>query len=370
MQQELADLKKRNTDEMEALRQENSRLRRKIEVDPTLKRKAKEASKAARSPAFQPTKEESKYNPTTHTFTTTQQTPIPSTHPTHFPTTQLGHTVTPTPATTRPTTQVPYNIPTTLHTTHILPYNPHYLPVTHIPPHNFTSTFPTLVHHPIPPSATTTTTQASPPLHRFHRQHPLPAQWEPFTLDRYTCETDHDEHLKVYITHVALYTSQDAVFCKAFLITLKGPTLEWFTTLPPYFIDNFDALFHMFSTHFAGSRPHQTTTISLLGIRQEQGEPLRAFSTQPRFTRYASLTIARSRLLDEALQADLISPPRKTTTPPNADMTKYCRYHRNHGHTTEYCKALQDKIEELVRAGHFRRFIRRDDHLSRSRHPS
>jgi len=48
-------------------------------------------------------------------------------------------------------------------------------------------------------------------------------------------------------------------------------------------------------------------------------------------------------------------------------MTKYCRYHRNHGHTTEECKALQDKIEELVRAGHFRRFIRRDDHSSSSR---
>jgi len=51
-------------------------------------------------------------------------------------------------------------------------------------------------------------------------------------------------------------------------------------------------------------------------------------------------------------------------------MTKYCRYHHNHGHTTEECKALQDKIEELVRVGHFRRFIRRDDHSSsRSRHP-
>jgi len=57
------------------------------------------------------------------------------------------------------------------------------------------------------------------------------------------------------------------------------------------------------------------------------------------------------------------------TTPPNADMTKYCRYHRNHGHTTEDYKALQDKIEELVRAGHFHRFIRRDDHPSRARHP-
>jgi len=91
---------------------------------------------------------------------------------------------------------------------------------------------------------------------------------------------------------------------------------------------------------------------------------------QPRFTRYAPLTVARSCILDEALQADLIPPPRKTTTPPNADMTKYCRYHRNHGHTIEECKALQDKIEELVRAGHFRCFIRRDDHSSsRTCHP-
>jgi len=79
---------------------------------------------------------------------------------------------------------------------------------------------------------------------------------------------------------------------------------------------------------------------------------------QPRFTRYAPLTVARSRILDEALRADLIPPPRKTTTPPNAVMTKYCRYHHNHGDTIEDYKALQYKIEELVRAGHFCRFIR------------
>jgi len=61
---------------------------------------------------------------------------------------------------------------------------------------------------------------------------------------------------------------------------------------------------------------------------------------QPRFTRYAPLIVARSRLLDEALQAELIPSPRKTTTAPNVDMTKYCCYHRNHGHTTKDCKAL------------------------------
>ena len=44
MQQELTDMKKRNVDEMEALRQENSRLRRKIEADPTQKGKGKESS--------------------------------------------------------------------------------------------------------------------------------------------------------------------------------------------------------------------------------------------------------------------------------------------------------------------------------------
>jgi len=409
MQQELADLKKRSAEEMEALRQENSRLRRRIEADPNLKGKAKETFEAVKSPAFQPTKEESEYNPTPHTFTTTQQTPVTSTHPHHFPSGQPGLTVAPTPAATLPTTQIPYNIPTAFHTTHIPPYNPQSLPTTHIPPHNITSTFSAMINYPVPPHML--------PPHQSRRRHPftdfiantpLPAQWEPFTLDRYTGETDPDEHLKVYITHVALYTSQDAVFCKAFSTTLKGPALEWFTTLPPYSIDNFDILSHMFSTHFAESCPHQTTTISLLGVRQEPNEPLRAFidrfskaalrtphlnqemilqcmiltlqpgpfannvylhppasmhelklraadyvrmeemqtlhtkfcndyaattsnptpqpnsrpdtcprePRQPRFTRYAPLTVARSRILDEALQADLIPPPRKTTTPP------------------------------------------------------
>jgi len=166
MQQELADLKKRSADEMETLRQENSRLRQKIEVDPTQKGKAKETSEAAGSLAFQPTEEESEYNPTPHTFTTTQQTPILSAHLTHFHSTlPATHIAAPTLATTLPTTHVPYNMPTTLHTTHVPPYNLHNLPTTHIPPHNFTSTFPTLVHHPKPPHPL--------PSHQPRRRHPF-----------------------------------------------------------------------------------------------------------------------------------------------------------------------------------------------------
>jgi len=151
---------------METLRQENSRLRRRIEADPNLKGKAKETSEAARSPAFQPTEEESEYNPTPHTFTTTLQTPIPSTHP---------YTAVPTPTATLPTTQIPYNIPTT----HAPPYNPQYPLTSHIPPHNLTSTFPAMITHPIPPHLL--------PPHQPRRRHPftdfiantpLPTHWD------------------------------------------------------------------------------------------------------------------------------------------------------------------------------------------------
>jgi len=59
----------------------------------------------------------------------------------------------------------------------------------------------------------------------------------------------------------------------------------------------------------------------------------------PRYSWYAPLSAPCSHILDEALQTDLIPPPRKMLNQPNADTTKYCKYHRNNGHTTNDCKA-------------------------------
>jgi len=118
MQQEMADLKKRSADEMEALRQENSRLRRKIEANPTLKGKAKEASEAARSPAFQPTEKESEYNPT--------PSPPPNKHPFPLPIPlnqdilQPQPPLLPSPPPRSPTTYPP---PCTLHMFHPTTHN-------------------------------------------------------------------------------------------------------------------------------------------------------------------------------------------------------------------------------------------------------
>jgi len=48
--------------------------------------------------------------------------------------------------------------------------------------------------------------------------------------------------------NVDLYTSEDVVMHNAFPTTFKGPTLKWFTSLPPHSIDCFDSLSNLFAT--------------------------------------------------------------------------------------------------------------------------
>jgi len=71
-----------------------------------------------------------------------------------------------------------------------------------------------------------------------------------------------------------------------------------------------------------------------------------------RFSRYTLLTTERGRILDEAPNAELIPPPRKASSPENADHRKRCWYHKNSGHSIEECQALKDKIEKLIQVGH------------------
>jgi len=82
---------------------------------------------------------------------------------------------------------------------------------------------------------------------------------------------------------------------------------------------------------------------------------------QSKCNRYTPLISNRAQILEEALNVDLISPPRKVPTPPHADTTKHYRYHQNYGHTTEKCFTLKDKIEELIQSEHLKRFVKREN---------
>ena len=81
-------------------------------------------------------------------------------------------------------------------------------------------------------------------------------------------------------------------------------------------------------------------------------------SRQPKYNKYTPHVSNRARILEEALNTDLITAPRRVPTPLNADTTKHCRYHRNYGHIMENCFTLKNKIEELIQAGHLRRFVK------------
>jgi len=83
-----------------------------------------------------------------------------------------------------------------------------------------------------------------------------------------------------------------------------------------------------------------------MGTNRDRYHPDRG----PCFHNYTPLTVPRGKILDEALQTELIPTLKQAQTPHNVDRAKCCQYHHNYDHTTEGCQALKDKIEELVQA--------------------
>ena len=99
---------------------------------------------------------------------------------------------------------------------------------------------------------------------RAARRHPfvdgimeveLPARWKGLTISQYDGTTDLEEHVDVFTTQAGLYTSNDAILCRVFPTSLKGPALNWFTRLPPNSVDCFDTLATRFGIQFATSKP-------------------------------------------------------------------------------------------------------------------
>ncbi|XP_022864883.1 uncharacterized protein LOC111384791 [Olea europaea var. sylvestris] len=51
---------------------------------------------------------------------------------------------------------------------------------------------------------------------------------------------------------------------------------------------------------------------------------------------------------------------RMRSPPQSRDMSKYCEFHRDHGHTTKNCKALQREIEALIKRGLLSSYVGND----------
>ena len=74
-----------------------------------------------------------------------------------------------------------------------------------------------------------------------------------------------------------LHGYQDPVRCRAFAITLKGPTLTWFNRLPPSSISSFTELSIAFVSHFIRARTYRKPSYHILTIKQSSQESLRSY---------------------------------------------------------------------------------------------
>ncbi|XP_017426267.1 uncharacterized protein LOC108334845 [Vigna angularis] len=102
-------------------------------------------------------------------------------------------------------------------------------------------------------------------------------QFVPPQFKIYDGTTDPEAHNKTFSNAMAFRTGNDAIWCRAFSLSLEGEVLEWFNSLPPNSIENFAGLQHLFNRQFASSSTHDLTVFELVTLKQRKEETLRAF---------------------------------------------------------------------------------------------
>ncbi|XP_022632815.1 uncharacterized protein LOC111240957 [Vigna radiata var. radiata] len=108
-------------------------------------------------------------------------------------------------------------------------------------------------------------------------------QFIPPQFKMYDGTGDPDAHVKSFTNAMAFRTGSDAIWCRAFSLSLEGKALEWFNFIPNGSVENFKGLSGMFSDQFATCRPQDTTLVDLMNLKQGKEEALRTF--MDRFTK-------------------------------------------------------------------------------------
>ncbi|XP_072078088.1 uncharacterized protein [Arachis hypogaea] len=96
-------------------------------------------------------------------------------------------------------------------------------------------------------------------------------------IDLYDGTTDPKYHLSNFKSWMYLANASDATRCKVFPTTLTKAAMKWFDSLLPRSVTSFDDLSHKFLMRFSIQKDKVKHAPSLLGTKQEIGEPLRDY---------------------------------------------------------------------------------------------
>ena len=105
----------------------------------------------------------------------------------------------------------------------------------------------------------------------------LPAKFKMPQIEAFDGTKDLVDHLNTYKNQMELHGYQDPIRCITFAITLKGPALAWFNSLPPSSISSFRELSVAFVSHFIRARTYRKSSYHLLSIKQSPQESLRSY---------------------------------------------------------------------------------------------
>ncbi|KAK0578274.1 hypothetical protein LWI29_007853 [Acer saccharum] len=109
------------------------------------------------------------------------------------------------------------------------------------------------------------------------------------------------------------------------------------------------------------SRDRQKDEKGQKGYSRESRGNTRANKFRGRYNHYTPLTSDQEEILSVVEDKELTKYPRQQSANARRDTTKYCRFHKDHGHETSKCFQLRDHIESLIRDGHLKDFALKGD---------
>ncbi|KAM1672732.1 hypothetical protein ACFXTN_037598 [Malus domestica] len=101
-----------------------------------------------------------------------------------------------------------------------------------------------------------------------------------FSMPHFTSfkgDEDPERHLKHYRSAMIFYRNNDDLMCKIFIITLQGEAQDWFYTLPPQSIRNFDELSLVFTKQYSSCRSIKKKFDHLFDVKKNPKKSLRDF---------------------------------------------------------------------------------------------